>query len=126
MPLFQPLIDELNASSALISKQQPFTSLDGKKSAPTPTYISVDELEKLAPELRESGFMVFRLGRTANSARSTEFAIVKTLEDWKDYFLIDDLIFDGKETDEFEIEEHDKTLEIFSLLPQLTESSMVN
>ena len=61
MLLFQPLIDELNASSTLISEQQPFSRLDGKKNAPTPTYISVDELDKLAPELRDSGFMVFRL-----------------------------------------------------------------
>ena len=123
--MFQELIDELKESSQLISKQRPFLNMPGR-TRPTTSYISVDELGDLSTELRESGFMVFRLGRPPQAARSTEFALVKTLADWNDYFFRDEILFKDAKLETFETSNDDSTVDIFRVLPELTEGSLVN
>jgi len=69
--------------------------------------ISVDQRERLAPELQAAQTMVFRLG-APSGARYTHFALAKCHGGWSDYFLEDTQLF------------------AFQLLPALTETSLVN
>lgn len=125
MAVFQELIEELKESSQLISKQRAFIDMPGR-TKPTPSYISVDELGDLEKELRESGFMVFRLGQPPQAGRGTEFALVKTLDDWNDYFFRDEILFKDAKLETFHVRDGDSTVDLFRLLPELTESSLVN
>ena len=93
--------------------------------AQTAPSISVDSLAGLAPELREAGVMVFRLGQETG-ARTTKFALARSKNGWKDYFLLDNEIFAAVGPEVFIPSGSARDLYVFQLLPALTETSLVN
>jgi len=58
----------------------------------TANYISIQTYEQLAPELKEHKLMVFRLGANEQT-KGTSFALMKTDNDFHDFFLFDEVIF---------------------------------
>lgn len=110
---------------ASVSKQQIFQNMPGAKTGQTPAKISVDELSLLGKELKSENLMVFRLGSPPGTNK-TEFALAKAINGWTDYFFLDDEIFSEREVKDFDSEKTRTTLNLYHLLPQLTETSMVN
>jgi len=87
--------------------------------------ISVDSLNRLPSELLDSGVMVFRLG-TTGGARHTSFALARTQNGWRDYFLLDEELFSSTPPEIFIPTVPARHLIAFQLLPKLTETSFVN
>lgn len=125
--VFEKLIQDLALSGKLVSRQLPFRSLPETSGLKTADYISVDAISNLKPELRESGFMVLRLGSPLGvKPRHTEFALVRAINGWKDFFFLDEEIFENVEPQSFWNERVGDALPMYRLLPKLTETSMVN
>ena len=87
--------------------------------------ISIDSIDRLPSELRNSRCMVFRLG-AAENGDGTQFALARCIDGWSDYFLIDDDIFSACAIEPYRSSRSPQDLLAFELLPQLTESSYVN
>ena len=87
--------------------------------------ISIDSLNKLKPELREAGVMVFRLGNHSG-AQGTHFGLAKLENDWSDYFLMDDQLLDQSTPEIYLPNVTARHIFPFQLLPRLTETSLVN
>ncbi|MWC31084.1 DUF6997 domain-containing protein [Paenibacillus sp. MMS18-CY102] len=90
----------------------------------TPEAISIDSYEKLHQSAKDNSAMIMRLGQAPGS-KGTQFALVKVKGKLKDFFLIDDSIFETELT-EYVPEDNVVQLKVFSLLPSLTENSYVN
>jgi hypothetical protein len=87
----------------------------------TPAYISIDRPMALQPELRSARVMVFRLGQgTFALARFT------TPTGWGEYFLDDAALFGGLQPQAFIPSVSYRQLFAFTLLPNFTETSLVN
>jgi hypothetical protein len=87
----------------------------------TPAYISIDRPMALQPELRAARVMVFRLGQgTFALARFT------TQAGWGEYFLDDSALFGGLQPRAFIPSVSYRQLFAFTLLPNFTETSLVN
>jgi hypothetical protein len=82
--------------------------------------ISVDQRERLAPELQAAQTMVFRLG-APSGARYTHFALAKCHGGWSDYFLEDTQLFASCPPEVFIPPVSLRQLFAFQLLPALTE-----
>jgi hypothetical protein len=91
----------------------------------TASAISVDSLDRLAPELREAGAMVLRLGK-APDGPGTQFALIGTPGRLNDYFLIDHEVFTQVEPAVYRPSQNLRDLLPYYLLPKLTERCMVN
>lgn len=88
-------------------------------------YVSVDSLDRLAPELRQAQTMVFRLGgRKGNSG--THFGLARCRDNWSDFFFQDNELLQQTEPEVYLPEVSVRTLFSFQLLPKLTETSLVN
>lgn len=87
--------------------------------------ISVDSLDRLSPELRAAGVMVFRLGRSVG-IRLTQFELAKCQSGWDDYFLDDAKLFSSVEPEIFIPTSSERDLFVFRLMPVLTETTYVN
>ena len=76
-------------------------------------------------DLHVQGCMVFRLGQPKGS-RTTHFALAKVVNDWSDYFLIDQAVFEAVDSQVFLPSASVRSLFAFQLLPTLTETSLIN
>ncbi|NJL57073.1 hypothetical protein HC928_19445 [bacterium] len=92
----------------------------------TPEYLSPQSLETLDKELREQGYMVFRLG--LGDRKTTFFALAKLQQDgnWSEYFLLDREIFEDVPSEIFIPNVSVRQLFAFNLLARLTENSLIN
>jgi len=126
MNIFEHLINQLEQEEVLYSEPQSFQEYSGIKDK-TASYISVQDIDDLKPELRKSGYMVFRLGTRPNN-RTTYFALAKAKEDkgWSEYFLIDEKIFQDVAPEIFLPNVSIRQLFAFNLLSKLTENSLIN
>jgi hypothetical protein len=97
----------------------------GVKAPKTADYISIDSVKSLAPELRNAQCMVFRLG-APEGERNTHFGLAKCTHGWRDYFLLDDALFGNLAPEVFIPTASFRHLFAFFLLPELTETSLVN
>lgn len=95
-----------------------------ESAASTPYHISVNALEDLARELRESNTMVLRMG-AAPEGTGTLFLLVRA-SDVDEFFLVDEEIFAGEDPRHFEPPVDPETTIAFQLLPSLSETSLVN
>lgn len=91
----------------------------------TAAMISVDSIDRLAPELREAGAMVLRLGK-AEDGPGTQFALIGTPGRLEDFFLIDEAIFTQPQPEVFQPGLNMRNLLPYYLLPKFTERCMVN
>lgn len=91
----------------------------------TASAISVDSLDRLAPELREAGAMVLRLGK-ASDGPGTQFALVGTPGRVEEFFLVDREVFSQTSKEVFTPRGDLRELLPYYLLPKLTERSMVH
>jgi hypothetical protein len=128
--IFEPLIGQLEGDNSSFSEPQSFLAYVenlGIKPKDTAKYISVQQLSKLSPELRDKGYTVFRLG-SHKGVKGSFFALAKLLDpsDWSEYFLIDQKIFDTVESEIFLPNVSIRQLFAFDLLSKLTENSLIN
>jgi hypothetical protein len=126
MTIFQPALAAMNAQGTFGPESfQDYLQRHALPAKGTWEAISIDSLERLSPDLRQAGVMVFRLG-VANGDRTASFALTRHPSGWSDYFLFDaDLM--AKATPEVFIPSTSlRALYAFQLLPKLTESSLVN
>ena len=94
------------------------------ESISTPRYISIDDQKKLHPSLREENVMVFRLGQSDHG--TTNFGLARYQNGWSDYFLYDDKCFEDSQPRLFIPEVGFDQLFTYQLLPNLSESALVN
>jgi hypothetical protein len=92
----------------------------------TAEYISINSLTDLTPSLRRAEAMVLRLGASRNHPSTTKFAVVGTPGRLKDFFLMDHEIFDDASVEGNPPIRLNKSLFGYSLLPKITEKSVVN
>jgi hypothetical protein len=104
---------------------QGYLAENGLSAQDTRQHISVDNLRRLAPELREARTMVFRLG-SPEGERRTHFALARCVNGWADYFLLDQEVFAGAKPGMFIPPVSMRQLLAFTLLPKFTETSLVN
>lgn len=97
----------------------------GSRRIDTAAMISVDSLDRLAPELRDAGAMVLRLGK-ANDGPGTQFALVGTPGRAEDFFLIDEDIYTQHDPEAYCPAGDPRDLLPYYLLPKLTERCMIN
>ncbi|WP_263019979.1 DUF6997 domain-containing protein [Natronobiforma cellulositropha] len=128
-PIFEPALTTLAASSQRVFGPVSFrdyVSEHGLEAGPrTPRYISVDTVDDLAPELREHGSMVLRMG-AAPDGTGTAFVLVDAPGGVSDYFLLDDDLFDEQPTEAVASPVGQDRLLSFTVLPTLSETSLVN
>lgn len=127
MKIFEPILEEVSEKNTYFSKPRDFKdyiNLHGLR-ADTWSNISVDSYKRLAKELADAGFMVFRLGKST-AGRSTNFSIVKWSKGPEEYFLFDESIFRNISPIGYVPEVPYSDLHCFSLIPNFTESSAVN
>lgn len=91
----------------------------------TAEHISIDHLERLNSLLRREQAMVLRLG-TAGDGPGTQFAVVKTPDRLKDYFLLEEECFTETHPVTYLPEASFRTLFPYFIFPKRTETSMVN
>lgn len=126
--MFSQVIQEMEQSGQLVSEPRSFKAYieqQGLGNKRTADYISVQSYAGLHPELKEAGYTVLRLGAPQGN-KHTHFALAKVQNDWSDFFLIDEEIFSGKPVETFVPSESAQNLLAFQLLPNLTETSLVN
>lgn len=128
MRLFEPALKHLRPGSWSVfgpTSFQRYLNQHGFERRDTASLISVDSLDRLAPELREAEAMVLRLGR-ASDGPGTQFALVATPGRLADFFLVDEAIFSQTEPELFHPSRNLQDLLPYYLLPKLTERSMIH
>lgn len=130
MRIFEPALRQLRPGSWSVFGPTSFQQylLDngfGNRRVDTASMISVDSFDRLAPELRDSGVMVLRLGK-ASDGPGTQFALVGTPGRLEDFFLVDQDVFTQTEAEVFAPQRNLRDLLPYYLLPKLTERCMVN
>lgn len=124
MALFDNALAEMGENKFLAPKEfLTYAAHAGFSSARPAPNISVQTLSGLAPELKNAGVMVFRLGSSA-TGRGTSFALASYSKSWDDYFLQDQSIFQNCSNVASLLDSED--LRIFKILPKCTETSLVS
>ncbi len=126
--MFERAISQLETDKKSCSDPmsfQKYLEINGKQARNTAQHISVDSMDRLSPELRQAGYMVFRLGIPENE-KNTHFALAKYQTDWADYFLEDDSIFENNNVEAYIPPISLRQLFVFHLLPDFAESSAIN
>lgn len=128
--IFEPLICELESQDCRFSEPQSFLEYvkrNGFKSDDTAKCISIQQISSLSSDLKEYGYTVFRLG-SRKEKKGSFFALAKLQEplNWSEYFLIDQQIFNGVESEVFLPNVSIRQLFAFDLLSKLTENSLIN
>lgn len=124
-PIFGPALMQMPSGTCVASEPvsfQRYVAENGLRALNTAQYISVDALERLAPELREAQTMVLRLGRAGST---TQFVLVRA-PDVRDFFLMDVEIFDKGDPVTFTPEMQPEALLPYHVFPQPTETTLVN
>ena len=125
---FEPALQQMAQNNSDVfgpTSFQQYVLTNGMGNAPTAPSISVDNLSRLAPALRNANVMVFRLGQEERT-RNTKFALARVKGGWSDYFLLDEEIFGSTAPEVFIPSGSARDLFVFQLLPTLTETSLVN
>lgn len=91
----------------------------------TPRYISVNSLHQLDDELRGADTMVLRMG-SAPDGTGTQFLLARADASVDEFFLLDRDAFGDAEPKRFEPAVDREATIAFELLPQLSETSLVN
>lgn len=91
----------------------------------TASTISVDSLEKLPTELRDSDTMILRLG-SPKGKRQTEFVLVRLSDGLEDFFLLNERVFLGSEVEPFLPTVSWRQLYSFQILNRLSEAALLN
>jgi hypothetical protein len=128
MTIFQPALAAMLGQGTAAFGPESFQDYLQRNSLPaTNTWraISIDSIERLPPDLRKAGVMVFRLGSPAGE-RTTSFALARHPSGWSDYFLCDASLMGNATPEVFIPSSSLRALYAFQLLPSLTESSLVN
>lgn len=126
--MFNQLIENLKETNQLVSESisfQDYLRSSGLKANRTAQYISINRFHDLRQELKNNGYMVFRLGSPKGS-RNTYFSLVKKMSDWSDFFFIDEELFGNERLTSFDYSIDDRILIAFKVLPRLNETSLVN
>lgn len=124
--VFGRLIRELEQRDIYYSEPQSFQNYSGIRDR-TASYISVQDVDSLKPELRKAGYMVFRLGlRLDNPTTHFGLAKLKRDDEWTEYFLFDKDIFNEVEPEIFLPNVSVRQLFAFNLLSKLAENSLIN
>jgi len=129
MGVFSHALQEMTATGAWYRDPEPFLSYLKRHGLPerrVASAISVDSIAQLDPELRDARVMVFRLGMDPDG-RNTQFALAQAEEpNMSDYFLLDDQLFADSDPELFIPVVSHQALFSFSLIPNFTETSLVN
>lgn len=129
MGIFAPALRDMEASGSWYRGPESFVSYLDRHAQPkrdVASAISIDSIAQLDPELREARVMVFRLGIDPGG-RNAQFALAQAQQpDMSDYFLLDDLLFANIEPSLFIPLVTHQALFAFSLIPNFTETSLVN
>jgi hypothetical protein len=104
---------------------QGYCMANSVKAPKTAEHISIDSQKGLAPGLRNAQCMVLRLG-IPEGEKNTFFGLSKCVNGWGDYFLLDDVLFEGVAPEMFIPTVSFRHLFPFYLLPAFTETSLVN
>ena len=126
--MFHKAIEEVESTKSLISEPQAFQDYLNKiglEKKNTAQFISINRFQDLKQELRESGYMVFRLGSPPGN-RNTFFSLSKVNHSWEDYFFLDEKLFPNRTVEHIEIDYSDNKYFAYRLLPKLTETSLLN
>jgi hypothetical protein len=124
MALFDNALAEMGSCSTL--EPRSFVAYANEVDYPkvkTADAISIQSLRDLAPELKNAGVMVFRLGNTSGM-KGTSFALARHTGSWDDYFFQDEGVF--AECKPVAVAGNREGLRIFDILPKSTETSLVN
>lgn len=129
MSIFGPALEEMRASGTWYRNPEPFVSYLVKhkfQKKDTAVSISVDSIQRLDPELKKAGVMVFRCGVEAGQ-RHARFALAKSVRaDMSDYFLLDQQLFSDIPPELFISPASHQVLFGFTLFPRFSETSLVN
>jgi hypothetical protein len=127
LSLFEKAIEVLETSGAKVGTPISFLEYQSAQASSrrTADVISVDELQRLSPDLKESGYMVFRLGKP-EEGKGTQFVLAKSDAVFSEYFLDDGSVFGGLAEELFLPNTHSRYLFPYQLMPRLTETSLVN
>lgn len=128
MRVFDPALREMAENGLEVLGPVPFQHYIETfklQSARTWHYVSVDSLDRLSPELKDAGVMVFRLGSRVG-VTGTHFGLAKYKHSWSDFFLDDKELLSRAEIQVFLPNVSARRLFSFQLLPKLTETSLVN
>ncbi len=126
--LFRPAIAKMEAGGLAMfgpCSFQGYLAENGLSAQNTWQHISVDNLRRLAPDLREANTMVFRLG-SPEGEKHTHFGLARCVSGWSDYFLLDQELFADAKPELFISPVSMRQLFAFTLLPKFTETSLVN
>lgn len=127
--VFGPALEELETEGASTygprSFQDYLAEQNLEATGRTPRYISVNSLDQLDDELLEADTMVLRMGSAPNGT-GTQFLLVRAREAIEEFFILDDHAFGGEEPTFFEPAVDREATIAFQLLPQLSETSLVN
>jgi hypothetical protein len=126
--LFKPALAQMEAGHAPAfgpCSFQGYLAEHGLSAPNTCQYISVDNLRRLAPDLRKARTMVFRLGSPKGN-KHTHFALARCITGWDEYFILDKEVFADAEPQLFIPQGPNHQLFAFKLLPKFTETSLVN
>ncbi|HHS99969.1 MAG TPA: hypothetical protein ENK73_03845 [Thiomicrospira sp.] len=121
----QELSSNINYSQPELFKS--YLSRNGLNSVSinTAQYLSIQSFSDLNPELKKNNLMIFRLG-SRQKTKGTYFALAKVLNDWNDYFLFDQTIFNPLTKKIKHIDWNSEPFISFTIIPKLTETSFVN
>lgn len=126
--IFEPALNEMDESGSDIFGPRSFRDYisdnDIEGNPRTAQYISIDSIERLPNELLSANVMVLRLGSAPNGT-GTQFLLINAPEGVSEYFIEDDTLEIDDQIDNFEIQDPEKLLS-FGLLPNLSETSLVN
>ncbi len=124
--IFNPLLDSLRTVDVGYTIPTSFQDYLREHNFPkvnTAKYMSIDSLEVLHPSVKTNDTMILRLGLSEGTGM--QFSLVKVKNRLNDFFLIDDEIF-MEEGEMFTPEVDPIQFFSYGLLPNLTESSLVN
>jgi hypothetical protein len=125
---FRPALAVMETGHALAFGPRSFQGYlaeNGLSAQNTWQHISIDNLRRLAPELRDANTMVFRLG-SPEGEKHTHFGLTRCVSGWADYFLLDQEVFAAAKPELFIPPVSMRQLFAFTLLPKFTETSLVN
>ena len=124
MGIFSKAIADLGSAKHSEPRQfQEYLGINNLPKVDTATHISVQTLRGLSEDLKSAGVMVFRLGSPVGS-KGTQFALVRYVGGWDDYFLLDKAVFaTARQMPDIEL---GSQLRVFEVMGDTTETSLVN
>ena len=124
MGIFSKAIEELGSAQHSEPRLfQEYVRLHKLPAVDTANKISIQALSGLSQDLKNARVMVFRLGSPVGS-KGTQFALVRCIGGWDDYFLEDKAVFaTARQMPDIALESQ---LRVFEVMGDTTETSLVN